>query len=372
MENKKKMENKKIKLDIKNKTIQANHYKIPFSKPTIELNKEDYVAIGEVIESGWVSIGKHVEALEQYFVKRFKVKYAIACSCATQGLTIAMKAAGWRKKRIAVPSFTWPSTVYAIESSGGNIPVFCDINHKTWLMDISYLSPEEYDVIVAVDVFGNQARINTDREIIYDAAHGFGMEMLGSRGIAEVVSFSFTKVVSSMEGGMILTNNDNVADVAKELRRLSGRMEEINAIVCLRSLKNYKRNQDAKLDIIEEYRKRLNFDYTIQEIPNATNHSVFSIMLPNQQMRDAIAEAFKKNGIEVKIYYEPLVGGLPNTNSVFTRIISLPTYPAIKNYVKEICYIANNAVVDSVDKYVQGKRYLFKSGYLTEILKGEK
>jgi len=366
------MKDKKIKLDIKNKTIQPNHYKISFSKPTIELNKEDYVAIGEVIESGWVSIGKHVEALEQYFIKRFKVKYAIACSCATQGLTIAMKAAGWRKKRVAVPSFTWPSTVYAIESSGGNIPVFCDINSKTWLMDISYLSPDSYDAVVAVDIFGNQARINTDREIIYDAAHGFGMDMLGKRGIAEVVSFSFTKVVSAMEGGMILTNHNDIADVAKELRRLSGRMEEINAIVCLRSLKNYNRNQNAKLDIIEEYRKRLNFGYTIQEVPIDTNHSVFSIMLPNQQMRDTIADAFRKEGIEVKIYYEPLVGGLPNTDSVFARIISLPIYPAVKEHIKEICYIVNNAVVDSVDKYVQGKRYLFKSGYLTEILQRDK
>ena len=345
---------------------------IPFSKPTIELSEEDYASIHDVIGSGWVSIGKHVEALEKHFVERFKVKHAIACSCCTQGLIIAIKAAGWCNMRIALPSFTWPSTVFAIESSRGNVPVFCDINPKTWLMDISHLSPDDYDAVVAVDVFGNQASITTNRPIIYDAAHGFGMNMLGQRGIVEVVSFSFTKVVSAMEGGMILTNNDNIADIARELRRLSGRMGEINAIVCLRSIKNYEHNQDARLSIIKKYCKQLNFDYTLQEIPIATNHSVFSIMLPNQQMRDAIADAFRKNDIEVKTYYEPLVRGLPNTDSVFARIISLPTYPAIKEHVKEICHIANNAVADSMNKYVQGKRYLLQSGYIAEFFQGEK
>ncbi|MFH1601774.1 MAG: DegT/DnrJ/EryC1/StrS family aminotransferase [Candidatus Shapirobacteria bacterium] len=337
---------------------------IQFSKPMIELTEADYSAIRKVIDSGWVSIGKYMEKLEQYFIENYKVKHAIACSSCTQGLIIAMKAAGWRKKRIALPSFTWPSTVFAAESSG-NIPIFCDIDPETWLIDLSLLSPKNYDAVVAVDVFGNQAQVKTDKPVIYDAAHGFGLKMLGKRGLAEVVSFSFTKVVTAMDGGMILTDDDEVADIAKELRRLSSRMGEINAVVCLRSLKNYKRNQELKLENIQKYCELLSFEYTIQKIPVVTNHSVFSIVLPNQQMRDAIIKAFEENDIEVKAYYEPLVGGLPNTDSVFARIISFPIYPAVKDHIAKICDIANNAVAGTVDKYVQGKRYLVKSKYLT-------
>ncbi len=355
---------------------------IQYSKPTISLDEEEYKEIRAVLESGWVSIGKHVEELENEFKRRYNVKHAIACSCCTQGLVIALKAAGWRNKRIAVPAFTWPSTIFAIESNIGNVPLFCDIDAETWLIDLATLDDESYDVVLAVDTFGNQAEVDTDKPVIYDAAHGFDLEKLGHRGVAEVVSFSFTKVVTASEGGMILTNHDDIAKTAYELRRLSSRMEEINAIIALSSINKYKANRDIKNDIIEGYKKGLDFNYTLQRIPECTNNSVFSILLNNSYARDAAVTELNSNGIEVKTYYEPMVEGLVNTDQIYSRIISLPMYDEIVPEVDRICELMNRSVHNSADTNtaksengtgaeLPGKAYLMESGYLMKYLRRE-
>jgi dTDP-4-amino-4,6-dideoxygalactose transaminase len=353
--------------------------KISFSKPMICLDEEDYRDIKKVIDSGWVSIGQHMERLETRFRERFDVKHAIACSCCTQGLTIALKAAGWRNKRIAVPAFTWPSTIYAIESNIGNTPVFCDIDRRTWLIDLDNIEEDSYDAVIAVDTFGNQANVRTNKPLIYDAAHGFDLDNLGHRGIAEVVSFSFTKVVSAIEGGMILTNDDEIAETAYELRRLSARMSEINAIIALKSLEKYDDNQQRKLNIIQKYKNSFDFDFTLQQIPSCTNYSVFSILLDTTIDRDIIAQAFRENNIEVKIYYEPLVKGLPRTDWVYSHIISLPIYPEIAAKQEFILDLINKniknksknagAVINSI--HTPGKTYLEESGYLKNYLRKE-
>ncbi len=354
---------------------------VHFSKPTISLEEEDFEKIKDVIRSGWVSIGRYVEELENEFKKRFKVKHAIACSCCTQGLIIALKAAGWRNQRVAVPAFTWPSTVFAIESNIGNAPVFCDIDPETWLMDLDSLDDDLYDVVLAVDTFGNQADIKTTKPVIYDAAHGFNLKKLGHRGIAEVVSFSFSKVVSASEGGMILTNDDEVAKTAYELRRLASRMEEVNAIIALSSLRKYDYYNQIKIDIIERYQKNFDFNFAIQRVPECTNHSVFSLLLNNSYTRDAISMALKNNEIEVKTYYEPLVEGLAHTDQIYSRIISLPTYPEIVSKQEMICGLINESVKGSMELSrgdalsredpLPGKRYLVDSGYLIEYLRRE-
>ncbi|MEI6213329.1 MAG: DegT/DnrJ/EryC1/StrS family aminotransferase [Desulfuromonadales bacterium] len=352
---------------------------IQFSKPTISLEKSDYTEIHKIINSGWVSIGVNVERLEAEFRSRYKVKHAIACSSCTQGLVVVMKAAGWRNKKVAVQPFTWPSTVYAIESNIGNVPVFCDIDPETWLIDINNLPVKAYDAVLAVDTFGNQAEIKTNKPVIYDSAHGFDLKDLGHRGIAEVISFSFTKVVSASEGGMILTNDNRLAETASELRRLSCRMPEINAVIALRSLKNYEKNQEAKIKIIDRYLKSFEFKFNTQRIQSCTNYSVFSILLDTPDERDAIAHALKKSGVEFKTYYDPLVSGLKNIDSVYSRILSLPVYPQIADVQDKICDIINAAaksasIAQKIRHYsssvpTPGKRYLKKSGYLDTYLR---
>ena len=309
-----------------------------FSKPNISVNINVRDRIDLIFASGWVSIGKYMEELEGYFRKQCGVKHAIACGSCTQGLLIAMQAAGWKGRKVAVPAFTWPSTIYAIETSG-NTPVYCDITQDSWQIDLK-TATTSYDKVVPVDTFGNECP--TYAGSIYDAAHGYGLGALGKRGDAEVVSFSHTKPVTACEGGMILTNSDGIAERATELRKLTSRMGEVNALVALTSIQQYDDNIAAKKSVIRKYMSELKFDKTTQLFANDMNLSVFAILLENHQMREDVVGAFKEDGIETKVYYEPIVSGLPVTDDIYSRIIALPTYYGVD--CDRVIRVANEAV----------------------------
>lgn len=341
---------------------------IQYNKPNIFFDHYTLDNISEVLKSGWVSIGKNVKKAEDYFCERFGVKYAIACNNATQGLTIALKSSGWRDKRIAVPSFTWPSTVYAIESNVGNEAVFCDINKETFNIDLSTIPEDSYDAVVGVDIFGNECNVKTNKPLIYDAAHGFALKNLGKRGLAEVVSFSFTKIVTAMEGGMILTNDDLIAENAYELRRLSSRMTEINSIILMDSIKYYEENQIKKIEKIDIYKKNIDIEYVNQKIESNSNYSVFSIIIKETAIRNSIIKALEKEEIEYKVYYQPLVEGFSNTDWVFSHILCLPVYPSMKNEdVLKVCEVVNKA-----SKHIHvGHDYLRNSKYLDKYIRNK-
>jgi len=316
-------------------------YKIQFSKPDIALPQQAYEEIKEIVASGWVCEGKWIEKLQNHFIDKFGVKYAIACANCTSGLVAAVKALDLKKKKVGLPAFTWPSTLYAIEC-GGAKPIFIDINPKTWLMNQDYI--KFLDAIIPVDVFGSEFIPEAcPSKIIIDAAYGYGNPNLGKRGDIEVVSFSFTKVVTAMQGGMILTNDELLKDRAKEIIRLAAKMTEINALICCYQLDKFDSGQENKTRLINMYKKYIECNYTCQEIPKHTNNSVFSILLPALEKRDRIVELFTKNNVEVKCYYKPLVNTMKDTNWVYERIISLPVYKEVEEYIPFICKLINEA-----------------------------
>lgn len=344
---------------------------ISYNKPALDICPGIITDIETIVNSGWVSNGIFVETLENKIKELFNVKYVLACNNATQGLIISLKAAGWRNKRVLAPAFTWPSTVYAIECNTGNRVVFGDIRKDTWYLDPSTIDIDEYDAILAMDTFGNEMMLDTNLPLIYDAAHGFGLKHLGNRkAIAEVVSLSFTKIVTGMEGGLILSNDENFYEVAKELRRLSSRMSEINARLALRSIELWcdEGGKDKREEHVQYYKTYLDFEYDCQVSPIDKNNSVFSILLPSPFVRDSIVEELKRNSIEHKVYYEPLVEGLPVTDMVYSRILSLPVYTKLtEEELNTICAVVNTASKN----FTPGKRYLKKSGYLNRYMHRE-
>jgi dTDP-4-amino-4,6-dideoxygalactose transaminase len=317
---------------------------VQFGNPRIQTSIQISREINAIIDSGWVSIGEYVDAVESHFRKLTGVRHAIACSSATTGLIIAVKAAGWKDKGVALPTFTWPSTLYALQCNN-NTPVFCDIDRNTWLPN--YPNSHSVEKVIAVDMFGSSAehcdlvkRINPN-DVIYDAAHGYGLSGLGKRGLAEVVSLSFTKVVTAMEGGVILTDDDQLAEIAIELRRLSGRMGEINALMCLESINMYRPNET--IDVINKYKKHITVPHKCQDIVNDTNNSVFSVLFESTPVRDAIRIALARAYIETKVYYDPLKKGFPHTEDVYSRILSLPIHKGVSAWQDSIIKIINTA-----------------------------
>jgi dTDP-4-amino-4,6-dideoxygalactose transaminase len=313
------------------------HRTYRFSQPVFRLGGSERRALREILRTGWVSNGEHVRRLERHFIERFGVKHAIACANCTQGLVIAVRAAGLAGARVALPAFTWPSTLYALLLNHCT-PIFADIDADSWLIDLRSVR-RRFDAVVAVDTFGNEAAVRAHVPVIYDAAHGYGLPRLGRRGIAEVVSLSFTKLPTAGEGGVILTNDTVLAREALELRRLSSRMLELSAVLGLSSIAHYNEYQLQKLQVIERYRKLLRVPFTEQAVPSVTNHSVFAIRFESPRLRDQVHRALSEQGFETKIYYDPLVRTLPNTEHVYRRVLALPAYPQMIGKVRRICGI---------------------------------
>ena len=316
---------------------------IQFSRPEFEIDSHDLEEIKTIFTGGWVCLSKYTKSLENYFKETTGAKYALACSTATQGLIIAVRAAGWTKKRVCLSAFTWPSTLLALEYNGCE-PIWCDINKDTWLIDEipQFTLRENPEAILAVDTFGNQFEMETDLPLIIDAAHGFGLPNLGKRGICEIVSLSFTKLISAGQGGIILTSDRKVYEEALELVKVSAKMLEISAYITLKEIEKYEEKVKIRNRVINKYREFIKVPYKEQRVPSTTNNSVFSILLEDQKTRDHIAQNFEKNNVEAKVYYEPIFRGLPKTEDVFSRVISLPIYSGIENDVEFICSLIND------------------------------
>jgi dTDP-4-amino-4,6-dideoxygalactose transaminase len=316
---------------------------INFYKPNIP-----YFEIKDIINSGILINGPYTRALEKHFRDRFGVKYAIACASGTSGLIIALKCVPEVENlnydcHVGIPSFTWPSTLYAIECNQKCKPLYYDIDKETWLIDPNrhiFLEPE---VIIAVDTFGNECNIKTSIPVVYDAAHGYGLPNLGGRGLIEVVSFAATKCVTGGQGGIILTNDKSIAIKARKLVTLYAKITEISALMCLETIAEYEQQQRSKERIIKAYKEQIKLPFKEQRIESATNHSVYAILLENKTIRDKVVHLFEKNNIETKIYYKPLAS-LDNTNYVYDRILCLPLYTQIEHHESVITNIINKAM----------------------------
>jgi len=313
---------------------------ISYVKPGIDLGKE-LSNVNDIIESGQFCLGDYTNYLERSIKKMYRVKHAIACCNATSGLIVAFKAAGIKNMRVGIPAFTWPSTLYALECNN-NIPVFLDIDRDTWTVNLNN-NVEKIDAIIAVDTFGNPSYLNLDIPVIYDAAHSFGAYNIGHRGIVEVMSFSFTKPIVAMQGGIILTNDDTVYEEAKELVRLSAKMCEINALVCLESKNSYIDRLHDNMKIINMYKQFIKVPFECQHYNVNGNFSTFAILLEDKEKRDNVYNKLKENDIEAKIYYDPLVSGFPVTDEIYSKILCLPVYKDMVLEVPRISKIINEA-----------------------------
>jgi dTDP-4-amino-4,6-dideoxygalactose transaminase len=348
---------------------------IPYNKTNVILEPWELEEIKKIIETGWVANGPWTEQLENIVKEKTNVKYVIACNTCTSALILGLRAlreayskefqvqSALTKKEVGVKeynrryklnsvstqAFTWYSTSYAIDCNFDiDNKEFCDINPDTWLVDFSNAKYNS-DILVVVDTFGNEYIPTEDDKksskfIVFDAAHGWGLPNLGHRGIFECVSLSFTKVTSAGQGGLILTNNENIAKICKELETTYAKMLEVNCLVALNSIKNYDDNQKKRLNIIKKYWELLKIDYIGQKVGN-TNWSVFGILLENKEIRDKIYNNLKNNEIETKIYYTPLENGYKNTDNVFSRILCLPVYPLLKDdEIEFITKIINESI----------------------------
>jgi perosamine synthetase len=194
--------------------------------------EEEWLAVRETLESGWLTQGPKVGAFERAFAERHAVPYARAVSSATTGLHLALLALGCGPgDEVVVPAFTWVATANAVLYCGAT-PVFVDVDPATFNLDpeklAACLSPRT-KAVVAVHLFGLcadvdaiRARLPAHVALVEDAACAAGADYAGrpagSLGEFAVFSFHPRKSITTGEGGMVTTADAELAARVVALR----------------------------------------------------------------------------------------------------------------------------------------------------------
>ncbi|MCX5814637.1 MAG: DegT/DnrJ/EryC1/StrS family aminotransferase [Proteobacteria bacterium] len=205
-----------------------NRKKISFAGPWITQKEIDYVT--DAVKNGWYeTFDMHVKKLEKTVANYIGMKYAIATHCCTLALHLSCAALGLKKgDEVICTDFSWVATAYAISYTGAT-PVFVDIDPESWCIDpkaIEQAITKTTKAIMLVHSFGHPAEMDTIMDIakhhhlhvIEDAAPAMGAEYMGKKvgsfGDFGCFSFQGAKLAVSGEGGILLTNNEELYNKA--------------------------------------------------------------------------------------------------------------------------------------------------------------
>jgi dTDP-4-amino-4,6-dideoxygalactose transaminase len=211
---------------------------IQISQPST--GEEEWLALREPLETGWLTHGPKVSAFERAFAERHQVPHAMAVTSATTGLHLAMLALGIGPgDEVIVPAFTWVSTANCVMYCGA-VPVFADVDRATFNIDVADVVRRvtaRTKAVIAVHLFGLCANIDALRsalppsvEIVEDAAcaagGAFGERPAGGLGRIGVFSFHPRKSITTGEGGMITTADAGLAERIRVLRNHGASVSE--------------------------------------------------------------------------------------------------------------------------------------------------
>lgn len=206
--------------------------KIWLSSPTMHGDELKYMT--EAFETNWMStIGENLNEIERIIGEKLGCKYAVALAAGTSALHLAVKLAGVkRNERVICSDMTFSATVNPVVYEGG-VPVFVDAEKDTWNMDPMALE-KAFDiypnarVVVVAHLYGTPAKIDEIKAIcdkhnaimIEDAAESLGStykgKQTGSLGTYNCISFNGNKIITGSAGGMLLTNEKEVADKVRK------------------------------------------------------------------------------------------------------------------------------------------------------------
>ncbi len=196
---------------------------IPVCEPLLEGNELKYAS--EAIKTGWISSnGKFVKLFEEKFAEYCGAKYAVSTCNGTAALHLALVSLGINKgDEVIIPNFTMIASAFSICYTGA-MPVFVDVEKDTWNINPDLIEEKittKTKAIMPVSIFGHPCEMDKIREIakkynlfiIEDAAESHGAEYKGVKtgNLADITAFSFyaNKNLTTGEGGMVITNNEN-------------------------------------------------------------------------------------------------------------------------------------------------------------------
>lgn len=367
-------------------------YKIPLFK--LNFGEEEIEAVTETIRSKWISTGPKCEELEKQFVDMFDVKYAVSMSNCTDALHLSCILTDIKPgDEVLCPSLTFAASVNCIKYVGAT-PVFCDIESLEHInidpIDIEKKITPKTKAIIVVHMAGFPAHMDEimaiakkyNLKVIEDACHGplseYKGKKLGTIGDVGCFSFFSNKNISTGEGGMLITNNEEMAKKARLLRshgmttmsyhRASGhatsydivelgynfRMDDIRASIGVVQMKKLQNDLDKRINVRNEYLNQLSkiegiIIPFIDNIEFVSNY-IFPIILKDSivEKRDLIRQKLHEAGIQTSVHYPGIHRfsiykdysvELPITEYVTDNEITLPMYASLS--FEEIDFIVN-------------------------------
>lgn len=349
----------------------------------VVIDESEIAAVEEVYRSGWLTMGPRTAELEGQFAEYVGARHAVAVSSCTAALHLICLAAGIGPgDEVVVPSLTFVATANAVRYTGAT-PVFADVRslERPWLSAdaVEAVIGERTRAIMAMSYGGHPGEIEdlaslaAERGLLLleDAAHGLGGRVggrrLGTFGLAGAFSFFSNKNLPVGEGGMVVTDDDEVAEQARLLRshgmtsatweRFQGktmsydvvglgfnyRIDEPRAALARARLGRLDEANGRRAEHSEEYRRLLaDLDGVLVAMPGADSvesaHHLFTVVLDDELDRDTVRSTLADAGIETSIHYPPVHGfslyrdpalELPETEGYARATITLPLFPEL-------------------------------------------
>lgn len=336
---------------------------IPIASP--KLGEEEKALVLEVLNSTQLTNGPKARELEKSFARMCGATQGVATNSGTGALHTALVAAGvGRGDEVIIPAFTFIASANAVAYCGAK-PVFADINEKTFNIsaaDVRKRITEKTKAIMPVHLYGLPADMGEINEIaedrglivVEDACQAHMADIKGKRtgsfGHFGCFSFYPTKNMTTCEGGMITTSDDEKAETCRALinqgmkerykHSLLGfnyRMTEFSAAVGVAQLRKLEGFTKTRRRNAAFYDERLSETFAVPHVPSGYGHVYHQYTIRTNE-RDGIAEKLKAKGIGFGIYYpttvtqQPVYASdetFPAAEKACKEVLSIPVHPAL-------------------------------------------
>ncbi|MBI5748920.1 MAG: DegT/DnrJ/EryC1/StrS family aminotransferase [Nitrospinae bacterium] len=335
---------------------------IPHSKTT--LTKEDSSAVSRVINSGYISQGEAVARFESKLAKYIGVKGGAAVSSGTAAIHLSLIALGVKEgDDVAMPTYVCPALLNAINYVGAK-PLLIDINPDTYNISTANLKKKltkKTRAVIVPHIFGLPADIEEILSIgipvIEDCAQSVGAaykgKKVGSFGHCAIFSFYATKVMTTGEGGMVVSNSDKILEKIRDLReydhkpnyivRYNYKMTDMQAAIGISQLKRLDSFISRRKDIASFYTKKFSELGITVPSNQEKEHIYFRYVIKKsgqwsvvsgQKLEDDL-KFFEANGVKcMRPIFKPIhrylkLKGFLEADRAWNELISIPIYPSL-------------------------------------------
>ncbi len=337
-----------------------------------DIDESDIECVSDVIRSGRLALGPKTVEFEKLVAEYTGKQYGIAVNSGTAALHLIVRSLGIGKgNEVLVPSFTFAASVNAFLYESAS-PVFVDIESETYNLNTSDVEKKitpRTKAIMAVDVFGHPAewdeisRIarNHNLLVIDDCCEAIGAEYkghkIGAFGDAAAFAFYPNKQITTGEGGMIITDNDDIARLCRSMRNqgrgemgawlehdrlgYNYRLDEMSATLGISQIERIETMLNKRDHVARMYTRKLKgYDWVRTPVVKQyvrMSWFVYVVTLSEGIDRDEIIRGMEKEGVPARGYFSPvhtqkyireifgdLSGTLPITESISKRTLALP------------------------------------------------